>query len=117
MLGNPTTIALTATATDRVRRDIIEQLALHDPQTFITGFERPNLFYEVQCPRERAAKGRPAGAIPAARRPGSGIIYASTRKRTEEVAQIIAEQTQAAARPSTMPACSPRIAARPRKTS
>ena len=56
LLGNPTTIALTATATDRVRRDIIEQLALHDPQTFITGFERPNLFYEVQMPGEASGK-------------------------------------------------------------
>ena len=38
MLGHPATIALTATATDKVRRDIVEQLDLHEPRTFITGF-------------------------------------------------------------------------------
>ena len=55
-LGNPTTIALTATATDAVRRDIIEQLDLHQPRTFITGFARPNLFYAVQFPRGERQK-------------------------------------------------------------
>jgi ATP-dependent DNA helicase RecQ len=91
LLGNPTTIALTATATDQVRRDIIEQLDLHDPQTFITGFERPNLFYEVQRPGGDSQK---LGALGDFLRgtPGSGIIYTSTRKRAEEVAATIAEK-------------------------
>jgi ATP-dependent DNA helicase RecQ len=89
LLGNPTTIALTATATDRVRRDIVDQLALNDPATFITGFARPNLFYEVQTPRGERQK--PEMLVEFLHRtPGSGIIYASTRKRTEEVAEIIA---------------------------
>ena len=57
LLGNPTTIALTATATDAVRRDIVEQLRLRDPKTFITGFARPNLYYEVQYPAHGAAEG------------------------------------------------------------
>ena len=53
-LGNPPTIALTATATDAVRRDIIELLNLRDPRVFITGFARPNLFYSVQvCNTDR----------------------------------------------------------------
>ena len=69
MLGNPTTIALTATATDAVRRDIVEQLDLHEPRTFITGFARPNLFYEVQSPARRAAEGRDAAASSSAKRP------------------------------------------------
>ncbi len=60
LLGNPTTIALTATATDRVRRDIVEQLGLREPRTFITGFARPNLFYEVQYPRSERQKAGPA---------------------------------------------------------
>jgi ATP-dependent DNA helicase RecQ len=92
-LGNPTTIALTATATDRVRRDIVEQLALANPRTFITGFARPNLFYEVQSPRR---DGEKADLLVRFLRetPGSGIVYASTRKRAEEVAEIIARQTQ-----------------------
>ena len=93
LLGNPPTLALTATATDRVRRDIIEQLALHEPRTFITGFARPNLFYEVQTPRSERQK--PEMLIEFLRQtPGSGIIYTSTRKRAEEVAERLAEETK-----------------------
>ncbi|MGD0900530.1 MAG: RecQ family ATP-dependent DNA helicase, partial [Thermoguttaceae bacterium] len=92
-LGNPTTIALTATATDKVRRDIVEHLALRGARTFITGFARPNLFYEVQCPGREVQK---ADLLVRFLRetPGSGIVYASTRKRTEEVAEIISQQTK-----------------------
>jgi ATP-dependent DNA helicase RecQ len=93
LLGNPTTIALTATATDRVRRDIVELLALGDPKTFITGFARPNLFYEVQSPPTERRK--PEMLVEFLRRtPGSGIIYTSTRKRAEEVAELVADQTK-----------------------
>jgi ATP-dependent DNA helicase RecQ len=95
-LGRPPTIALTATATDRVRRDIIEQLDLREPQTFITGFARPNLFYEVQtAPTERQKADMLVRFL--AKTPGSGIIYASTRKRAEEVAEQLAEKTRRSA--------------------
>jgi ATP-dependent DNA helicase RecQ len=93
LLGNPTTIALTATATDRVRRDIVEQLSLRDPETFITGFARPNLFYEVQSPRSERQKPEILAEF-LRQTPGVGIIYASTRKRAEEVADQIAEDTK-----------------------
>src|SRR5215470_489100 len=46
-LGSPPCIALTATATDLVRRDIADQLDLRDPAQFVTGFDRPNLIYRV----------------------------------------------------------------------
>jgi ATP-dependent DNA helicase RecQ len=93
MLGNPPTIALTATATDRVRRDIVEQLALREPRTFITGFARPNLFYEVQTPSSERQK--PERLIEFLRKtPGAGIVYTSTRKKAEEVAEAIAAQTK-----------------------
>src|SRR5689334_6921427 len=46
-LGDPVTIALTATATPEVRRDIAAQLGLHEPETVITGFDRTNLHYHV----------------------------------------------------------------------
>lgn len=96
LLGNPPTLALTATATDRVRRDIIEQLALREPRTFITGFARPNLFYEVQKPGSERQK--PQMLIDFLRQtPGSGIIYTSTRKRAEEVAATLAEETKRSA--------------------
>jgi ATP-dependent DNA helicase RecQ len=92
-LGNPPTIALTATATDKVRRDIVEHLALRSPRTFITGFARPNLFYEVQCPgREQQKPDLLLDFLHET--PGSGIVYASSRKRTEEIAGIIRRQTK-----------------------
>jgi len=91
-LGHPPTIALTATATDAVRRDIIEQLDLVDPQTFITGFARDNLFYEVKRPASDREKGEDLLRF-LQDTPGSGIVYASTRKRTEEVAAIIGSST------------------------
>jgi ATP-dependent DNA helicase RecQ len=92
MLGNPTTIALTATATDRVRRDIIEQLALSDPRTLITGFARPNLFYQVRSPRSERDKAEMLLRF-LDQTPGSGIIYTATRKRSEEVAELVGQQT------------------------
>ena len=88
-----TTIALTATATDVVRRDIVEHLALNEPRTFITGFARENLFYEVLSPRTDREKAEMLVKF-LRETPGTGIIYASTRKRTEEVAEIIGQQTQ-----------------------
>jgi ATP-dependent DNA helicase RecQ len=92
MLGRPTTIALTATATDAVRRDIVEQLDLHEPRTFITGFARPNLHYQVETPHgERQKIERLLRLIDQS--PGSTIIYAATRKKTEEVADIVGRET------------------------
>jgi ATP-dependent DNA helicase RecQ len=91
-LNNPPTIALTATATDSVRRDIVELLNLHDPAVFITGFARPNLHYGVRvCPTDRDKDQTLFGFLE--ENPGSGIIYASTRKRCEELAARIAERT------------------------
>jgi len=92
-LGDPTTIALTATATEAVQADIIEQLELRRPRIFITGFARDNLFYEVQAASsDRQKQERLARFL--RETPGSGIIYASTRKRTEEVAEAMASETR-----------------------
>ena len=87
-LGNPTTIALTATATDAVRRDIVEQLALHEPRTFITGFARPNLFYEARTPRTEKHRQEMLLELLSGLK-GSGIIYAASRKKTEELSAMI----------------------------
>ncbi|MEN6406003.1 MAG: ATP-dependent DNA helicase RecQ [Thermoguttaceae bacterium] len=90
-LNRPPTLALTATATDRVRRDIVEQLDLREPRTFITGFARPNLFYEVQSPSSERQK--PDLLVQFLRQtPGCGIIYTSTRKRAEEVADWVTQR-------------------------
>jgi len=83
-LGQVQTLALTATATPYVRSDIIQQLGLDRPQTFVSGFDRPNLTIEVvhtQREREKIARIRSL----AKQMNGSGIIYASTRKAVEQV--------------------------------
>jgi ATP-dependent DNA helicase RecQ len=97
-LGNPPTIALTATATDAVRRDIVKLLGMREPEIFITGFSRPNLHYGVQvCPTDRDKDEALFRLLNATS--GSGIVYASTRKRCEELGQKIASRTR---RPTTV---------------
>jgi len=93
ILDHPTTIALTATATDNVRRDIVEQLDLREPRTFLTGFERPNLFYKVQTPHGERQKTEMLVEF-LRETPGPGIIYVATRKRAEEVAEMLGVQTK-----------------------
>ena len=76
-------MALTATATERVQRDIVEQLRLQDCRRFVSGFDRPNLTYRVEPG---------AGAWDALlglledRRGQSAIVYCFSRKDTEELA-------------------------------
>src|SRR4051812_26119388 len=78
-LGSPATIALTATATPEVRRDIIRELALKDPETIITGFDRPNLAYYVVPVRNDAEKEKRIVEI-LRKYDGLAVIYAATRK-------------------------------------
>src|SRR5882724_5092876 len=85
------TLALTATATPYVRSDIIQQLGLEKPPTFVSGFDRPNLSIEVihtEKEREKIAHIKRLALT----HKGSGIIYASTRKAVEQVAANLQEQ-------------------------
>src|SRR5829696_9138374 len=83
-LNKVQTLALTATATPYVRSDIIQQLGLDRPQTFVSGFDRPNLSIELaHTVREREKMARIRSL--AQQINGSGIIYASTRKAVEQV--------------------------------
>ncbi|GAC1477418.1 MAG: hypothetical protein NVS1B4_20070 [Gemmatimonadaceae bacterium] len=83
-LGNPPTIALTATATPEVRRDIARQLALREPEVVITGFDRPNLRYHVCRTRtEQDKDGALAGVL--REHDGLAIVYASTRRAVERI--------------------------------
>jgi ATP-dependent DNA helicase RecQ len=76
------TVALTATATDRVRADIIEQLGLKQPSIHIASFNRQNLYYEVRAKSNRAY----AELLEIVREnEGSGIIYCLTRKKVDEI--------------------------------
>ena len=82
----PVVGAFTATATNEVREDIIRLLQLQNPLVVTTGFDRPNLFFSVLRPKNKPAelmkllkerKGKP------------GIIYCSTRKKVEEVCEML----------------------------
>jgi ATP-dependent DNA helicase RecQ len=79
---NVPTLALTATATDRVRADIIQQLALKQPSIHIASFNRQNLYYEVR----QKTKSAYAELLELIREnEGSGIIYCLTRKKVDEL--------------------------------
>ncbi len=78
----PTVCAYTATATGRVREDIIRLLGLIDPLTVVTGFDRPNLFFEVRRPQ---SKPKELLSILSSCKGRSGIVYCSTQRTVEEV--------------------------------
>ncbi|MGH9971155.1 MAG: RecQ family ATP-dependent DNA helicase [Pyrinomonadaceae bacterium] len=90
-LGGAQTLALTATATPYVRSDIIQQLGLTKPQTFVSGFDRPNLTIDVVHTEKEREKIAHITRL-AKTHPGSGIIYASTRKAVEQVALELRER-------------------------
>lgn len=79
-------IALTATATPRVREDILTQLGLREAAVFVASFNRPNLTYLVEP--KQAAAARIVDFI-RSRGQDSGIVYAQSRKRTEELAATL----------------------------
>jgi ATP-dependent DNA helicase RecQ len=82
-------VALTATATPQVARDIVARLRLDDPATVTTGFDRPNLSFAVVPCRTKADKHRRIAA--ALGEPGAlpAIVYAGTRNGCEEVARTL----------------------------
>ena len=82
-------IALTATATERVRHDIVSQLGLKEPQQFIASFDRPNLRYEVR-PKQRAFDQ--LMQLLKERKGESAIIYCFSRKDTEELADRLRDK-------------------------
>ena len=87
-IGKPQTIALTATATTDVQVDIKRQLDLAAPKTFVTGFARDNLYLEVATPPSIAEKNQVLIEFLNSH-PGAGIIYASTRKKCEEIVTLL----------------------------
>ena len=74
-------LAFTATATSRVRTDIIAQLALRDPAVHLTSFNRPNLFYRVRPKAKRSYDE----LLAQARGGGAGIVYCLSRRRVDEL--------------------------------
>lgn len=90
-LGGVQTIALTATATPRVRDDIIQVLNLRKPRQFMSGFARPNLHFGVVPLSGDREKDEELESF-LNRTSGSGIIYAATRKRCEAIVELLSEK-------------------------
>ena len=92
-LGVPRMLAVTATATPEVRCDVVERLGLREPALFVEGFDRPNLAFEVA----RTDAKRTALRAVLRETPGSGIVYAATRRSAEAWGAWLAAEGEAAA--------------------
>lgn len=99
----PAVAAFTATATERVRRDIVRMLSLQSPYEVVTGFDRPNLYFGVERLEPKRKIARIAGyALEHAA--DSGIVYCSTRKDTDKVhAALVAAGVRATRYHAGMP--------------
>lgn len=87
-LGDVQTVALTATATPRVREDIVQVLRLAKPKQFMSGFARPNLDFGVKSVKSDREKDEQIERF-LKQEPGSGIIYAATRKGCDSLVEMI----------------------------
>lgn len=88
----PQVLALTATATVDAQQDIVQQLGRPDMQPFVYGFDRPNLVYRVLTLNGQAAKLQALHEILVAQQDGSTIVYTSTRRAAQEVAEFLQGQ-------------------------
>jgi ATP-dependent DNA helicase RecQ len=89
-LGRPPVLALTATATAEVRKDISRQLDMRDPHVTITGFARPNLRLEVRRTVNNAEKDKALVEL-LQRTEGVGVIYVATVKEAERIHAYLAD--------------------------
>ena len=85
----PPVCALTATATETVRRDIATSLSLRDPLRVVASFDRPNLTFELSHPRDRRDRRRQLLQFVRDRPDASGIVYCLSRKTVEEVCALL----------------------------
>ena len=91
----PVIAAFTATATQKVREDVKRILGLQDPVEVVTGFDRPNLWFEVRHPDMKDGE---LLRLLEARKRRSGIVYCATRKSVEQVCQLLTDRGYAATR-------------------
>lgn len=82
-------IALTATATPKVKSDIVKNLGLREPNVFISSFNRPNLYYEIQPKVKKDQTIKSIVKYIVQQKGKSGIIYTLNRKTTEELADML----------------------------
>lgn len=91
-------VALTATATPKVKSDIVKNLSLREPNIFLSSFNRSNLYYEIQPKIEKEQTIKSIVKFITGHKGKSGIIYTLNRKTTEELAEILmANQIKAVA--------------------
>jgi ATP-dependent DNA helicase RecQ len=90
-LGRPPVLALTATATEEVRADIVRQLGMRDPAVTITGFARPNLRFEVKRTVNDVAKDEALRTL-LETTPGTGVIYVATIKEAERIHELLRDK-------------------------
>ena len=93
--SRPVVSAFTATATPKVREDIIKLLKLKNPTFLSTGFDRPNLYFEVKKPKKKFAA---LLEFLADKKEQSGIVYCSTRAKVEDVCERLKEKGYNASR-------------------
>ena len=82
-------IALTATATEKVRSDIVKNLNMDEVNNFVSSFNRHNLFYEVRPKRSKDQAVREIVQLVKSMEGQSGIVYVQARKSTEKIAQAL----------------------------
>jgi ATP-dependent DNA helicase RecQ len=87
--ANAPVIALTATATPKVQSDIVKNLDLREPAIFISSFNRPNLYYEIQPKVKKDQTVKNMVKFIVGHKNKSGIIYTLNRKTTEELAEVL----------------------------
>jgi ATP-dependent DNA helicase RecQ len=88
--GDPPTVAVTATATPRVRDDVIKHLALRNPEVMVRGFDRPNVVWSIFSTENKRKK-----VLDVLNNvPGSGIVYSATRRGVEEWSDWLRGQNQ-----------------------
>lgn len=88
-IGKAPIIALTATATDKVRTDIIKSLDIEDCTEFKSSFNRPNLYYEVRAKKNEDDTNKQIIKFIRQHSGKSGIIYCLSRKKVEELAAVL----------------------------
>ena len=91
----PVLSAFTATATPKVREDIIERLALKNPKILVSGFDRPNLYFDALKPHDKLSA---LDSFLDERKMSTGIVYCSTRATVEDVCSELLERGYKASR-------------------
>lgn len=94
----PIVSVFTATATERVKNDIVASLGLNNPVTMVTGFDRPNLFFRVVTRKGGSQKDNSIINYVKKHEDESGIIYCATKKNVDKLYTLLNEQGISAGR-------------------